>query len=188
MSTVLRGPEGNKSLPLTFSGSTGSTLSLDGPVAIGTKTPDASAALEVSATSKGLLPPQMSTVLRDLIASPADGLMIFNTDNLRTETFNGITWESVVLAPAANSAVTLAVTDRFIHLTSTDASAKAATMTSTYAGHRIVLNMLSRSSTGTYTFLIDEGTLTLDATAEVAEIYFDGTTWRSLSLLGATIV
>ena len=48
-------------------------------IGIGTATPNSSAALDVSSTSKGLLMPRMSTTLRNAIASPADGLLIYNT-------------------------------------------------------------------------------------------------------------
>ena len=46
---------------------------------IGTTTPDASAQLEVSSTSKGFLPPRMTEEQRDAIVSPATGLVIYNT-------------------------------------------------------------------------------------------------------------
>jgi hypothetical protein len=42
--------------------------------------PNASAMLDVSSTSKGLLPPRMSTAQRNAIASPADGLLVFDTN------------------------------------------------------------------------------------------------------------
>ena len=42
--------------------------------------PDASAILDVKATDLGFLPPRMTTVQRDAISSPADGLVIFNTN------------------------------------------------------------------------------------------------------------
>jgi hypothetical protein len=48
-------------------------------VGIGTTTPAASALLDVSSTTKGILPPRMTTTQRDAIASPAAGLIIFNT-------------------------------------------------------------------------------------------------------------
>lgn len=44
---------------------------------IGTTTPDASAQLEVSSTTKGFLPPRMTAEQRDAIIDPADGLVIF---------------------------------------------------------------------------------------------------------------
>ena len=42
-------------------------------------TANATAMLDVSSTTKGFLPPRMTTTERDLIASPATGLVIFNT-------------------------------------------------------------------------------------------------------------
>ncbi len=42
-------------------------------------TANASAMLDVSSATKGFLPPRMTTTERDLIASPATGLVIFNT-------------------------------------------------------------------------------------------------------------
>ena len=61
-------------------------------VGIGTTTPDASAALEIQATDKGLLPPRMTTAQRDAIANPAEGLVIFNTDANCLQWFNDIGW------------------------------------------------------------------------------------------------
>jgi hypothetical protein len=52
---------------------------LYGQVGIGTTTPDNSSALDISSTNKGLLVPRLTTSERDLIVSPAAGLMIFNT-------------------------------------------------------------------------------------------------------------
>jgi len=45
----------------------------------GTATPDASAKLELSSTTKGILIPRMTTTQRNAISSPAVGLMIYNT-------------------------------------------------------------------------------------------------------------
>ena len=59
-------------------------------VGIGTISPDASAQLEINSTTKGLLPPRMTTAQRDAISNPAIGLMIYNTDTKCTETFLGI--------------------------------------------------------------------------------------------------
>jgi hypothetical protein len=52
-----------------------------GGVRIGTAgTPDAAAALDISATGKGLLIPRMDSATRAGIATPPDGLMVFQTD------------------------------------------------------------------------------------------------------------
>ncbi len=54
-------------------------------VGIGTNTPDASAMLDVTSTTKGFLMPRMTTANRTSITSPASGLTIYNTDNQRIE-------------------------------------------------------------------------------------------------------
>jgi len=67
-----------------------------GAVGIGTSTPDASAALDVSSTSKGLLLPRLSQAQRDAIASPAAGLTIYNTDTNKLNTWNGTSWDEAL--------------------------------------------------------------------------------------------
>ena len=61
-------------------------------VGIGTTTPNASAALDVQSTSKGLLPPRMTSLQRDAISSPTPGLIIFNTDTQSLEVFTNAGW------------------------------------------------------------------------------------------------
>lgn len=77
-------------------------------VGIGTTTPNASSALDVSATNKGFLPPRVAlTGSNDAstISSPATGLMIFNTANAGTGAtlvtpglyyFDGSKWQRVI--------------------------------------------------------------------------------------------
>ena len=54
--------------------------------------PDASAILDVSSDSKGFLAPRMTTAERDAIASPAIGLIIYNTTEDCLEWWNGTIW------------------------------------------------------------------------------------------------
>lgn len=49
-------------------------------VGIGTSSPDASAALDISSSEKGLLIPRMSTAQRTAISNPANSLMVFDTE------------------------------------------------------------------------------------------------------------
>ena len=58
----------------------GFTLPALSQTGIGTTTPDPSAMLDVSSNDKGLLPPRMTEAERDAITSPADGLVIYQTD------------------------------------------------------------------------------------------------------------
>ncbi|MCU0375266.1 MAG: tail fiber domain-containing protein [Chitinophagaceae bacterium] len=58
-------------------------------VGIGTATPQASAMLDVSSTSKGLLIPRMTENQKNQIASPATGLLIWQTDGTPGFYYNG---------------------------------------------------------------------------------------------------
>src|SRR5699024_10343107 len=62
---------------------------------IGTATPDASALLDLSSTTKGLLLPRMTSLQREAIPSPVPGLMIYNTDNNCIELRTPVSWMSV---------------------------------------------------------------------------------------------
>jgi N-acetylneuraminic acid mutarotase len=61
-------------------------------VGIGTVTPDSSAVLELSGTTQGFLMPRLTTVQRDAITAPAQGLKIFNLDDLCEDTYDGSKW------------------------------------------------------------------------------------------------
>ena len=65
-------------------------------VGINTNTPDASSALEIESTTGGILIPRMTETQRDAIASPASGLMIYQTDqDFGFYFYNGTQWTSV---------------------------------------------------------------------------------------------
>jgi hypothetical protein len=59
------------------------TLHSGAQVGIGTTDPDPSAALDISSTEKGVLLPRMTQAERNAIPSPAVGLLVYQTDNLR---------------------------------------------------------------------------------------------------------
>ena len=50
-------------------------------VGINNETPDASAALDITSTTGGLLMPRMTKTQRDAISSPATGLLIYQTND-----------------------------------------------------------------------------------------------------------
>ena len=64
-----------------------------GSVGIGTATPNASAQLELSSTTKGFLPPRMTQLQRDQIPSVV-GLMIYNTTTNKPNYYNGTEWKN----------------------------------------------------------------------------------------------
>lgn len=64
-------------------------------VGIGILMPDPSSALDVSSTNKGVLIPRMTTNQRDLIATPANGLMIYNVDSNCLNYYKSNQWMSI---------------------------------------------------------------------------------------------
>jgi uncharacterized protein (TIGR02145 family) len=61
-------------------------------VGIGNASPNASAALDLTSSTQGFLPPRMTTEQRTSITSPAQGLTIFNTSLKCLEVYNGLHW------------------------------------------------------------------------------------------------
>ncbi|MCI3936345.1 hypothetical protein MQX03_03990 [Chryseobacterium aahli] len=55
------------------------SISINSQVGIGTTAPEASSILDLSSTSKGMLAPRMTTAQRIAIASPVDGLLVYDT-------------------------------------------------------------------------------------------------------------
>ena len=76
-------------------------------VGVNTTSPDNSAALHVTyiTTPKGVLIPRMTTTLRGTIPSPANGLLIFNTDNNRFEVYDlgATTWRGLLTDANVNN-------------------------------------------------------------------------------------
>jgi uncharacterized protein (TIGR02145 family) len=67
-------------------------------VGIGTATPQSSALLDITSTSKGLLPPRMTFDQKTAIVSPAMGLLIWCSNcgtNGQHQVFNGTTWTNL---------------------------------------------------------------------------------------------
>ncbi len=58
----------------------------------GTFTDIASARLAVNSTTQGFLPPRMTTTQKNAIASPATGLMVYDTTLNLISVYNGTTW------------------------------------------------------------------------------------------------
>lgn len=61
----------------------------------GDTTPTASAAFQVNSTTRGFLPPRMTTTERDAITSPAAGLMVYNTTTNKAQCYNGTAWQDL---------------------------------------------------------------------------------------------
>jgi len=94
------------------------STSTNAQIGIGTSSPDPSAKLEISSTTKGFLPPRMKRIQRDAINSPAAGLTIWCTNCGKTangvigemQVFNGAEWTNHTGGTASGQA-TLAIGD-----------------------------------------------------------------------------
>jgi hypothetical protein len=64
-------------------------------IGIGTAAPNASAMLEISSNNKGLLIPRLTSSQRNAIASPAKGLMAFDSSQNSFWYYNGSTWKEI---------------------------------------------------------------------------------------------
>jgi hypothetical protein len=105
--------------------STPGTVSVAGSLGINlVSTINASAVLQADSTTQGMLPPRMTTTQKNAIASPATGLMVYDTTLGVLSEYNGTTWLNVgtsgipvstatgtgTVTPSAVGASTVAIT------------------------------------------------------------------------------
>jgi hypothetical protein len=67
-----------------------------GTDALGSQT---SALLQLRSTTRGFLPPRMTTTQRNAIASPATGLMVYDTSVNKVSVYNGTSWRYLQYEP-----------------------------------------------------------------------------------------
>jgi hypothetical protein len=80
--------------PWTLAGT--STYNTTGNVGIGTNAPSSTAILDLSSTTQGVLIPRMTAAQKAAISSPANGLLIFQTDAPSDfYYYNGSSWTSL---------------------------------------------------------------------------------------------
>ena len=82
------------------------TFPTTGAAGIGTLTPNASSLLDITSTSKGMLIPRMTKSQRDLIGTPATGLLIYQTNNTPGfYYYDGGAWSAVTPKGGANKSL-----------------------------------------------------------------------------------
>ncbi|MBZ9650936.1 hypothetical protein [Psychroflexus montanilacus] len=79
----------------------GSTV-CNAQVGIGTESPHSSSLLDIESINKGILIPRMTTVERDAIETPAEGLQIYNITNNSTDVFSSGSWKSYLFSRESN--------------------------------------------------------------------------------------
>jgi hypothetical protein len=85
------------------------TLTMHSQVGIGTTTPNASSILDVTSTTNGILVPRLTSAQRIAIASPAQSLMVYDTDVDLYYYFSvsNNSWTAVNVGSVKNIATTL---------------------------------------------------------------------------------
>jgi hypothetical protein len=71
------------------------TIAIAQNVGIGTTMPNASAQLDISSNSKGMLIPRMTDAEKNAIVAPVQGLMVFNITTNSFQYFNGVSWSNM---------------------------------------------------------------------------------------------
>jgi hypothetical protein len=77
-------------------------LQAQNSIGIGTQSPHSSAVLDVSSTTRGLLAPRMTTAQRNGIVSPANGLLVYDTDVNSFFNYNGSAWVNLAAGGGGN--------------------------------------------------------------------------------------
>jgi hypothetical protein len=142
------------------------TLTTPGAVGVNAPSINASAVLEADSTTQGFLPPRMTTTQRNAIASPATGLIIFNTTTAQPEVYNGTAW--VAIGGSTSPLVQIAKASTIVGDGTSSTSFVATSLTKSFtgtAGHivRITVSgvgfMSTSGNTAVYTVLKDGTTL-----------------------------
>ena len=113
-------------------------------VGIGTTSPDNSSILHVESTNQGVLVPRLTTVQRNSISNPANGLLIYNKDSNKFQYNSGTSVSCIWSTVAANPAVS-ADTGNLIS-SGTDSGAYLAS--TTYMGKFIITGTGSQTISG----------------------------------------
>jgi hypothetical protein len=88
------------------------SFSIHAQVGFGTTTPDASAVVHIQDTAKGLLIPRMTTLQRNHIPNPAEGLMIYQTDSTKGfYHYDGTKWVAFASTNKQTLVLTSDITD-----------------------------------------------------------------------------
>jgi len=147
----------------------GTTVGI-GRVSIGTATANASALLDISSTTKGILWSRMTNVQMNAISSPATGLHVYNTDSLQDYQYNGSAWVKVGSTVAAGSVSSVSGTAN--RITSSGGTTPVIDIAATYVG-QTSLTTLGTVTIGTLSTGAVIGGVTMTLGSDAAnDIYY----------------
>jgi len=143
-----------------------STIITNAQVGIGTNTPDASAKLDITSSSQGLLVPRMTSSQRTSINSPATGLIVYQTDGTAGFYYNVGTAVSPNWVILLNGGSSISSSN----ITGTLPVANGGTGSTTISGIQTMLGLLSNnvaigSQAGTTNQGVNANTIAIGAAA-----------------------
>ena len=152
-------------------------------IGIGTITPDTSALLDLSSTSKGLLMPRMTSVQQTALVSPAIGLTVYNSTTGQLETnkgdgLGGTVWTGLSSVSGSNAIVS---TNSIIGITD---------LTTISATDAVVSGMTISPASGIYNvsfngqYVVNPGNATVNLTEQA--VMDLNTAYNQLSAVPAT--
>lgn len=163
-------------------------------IGIGTSSPDASAILDLSSTTKGLLLPRMTTLQQTNLVNPAIGLMIYNTSTGQIETnkgdgLGGALWMSAAIkgitAPIGTNTTQLATTAFVVANTGVYASVSGIVpITTSSLTDVLVSDMKISPPSGTYSVTFNSQ-YNNDATTSTTSVVSIGTAQAVIDLKAA---
>jgi hypothetical protein len=171
------------------------TIAGNAQVGIGTVTPNASSVLDITSTTQGMLAPRMTTTQRTAITTPAEGLLVYDTDLKSFYYYSAAAWVAITGGSSARA--------NFKRIKSTDNLAVVlATELAAGGGAKYVMTantLYEINGMVTFNFPIDLNNAYidgLDANEDIiyktSGVLFDGTTGgsiRNVTILtpGATV-
>lgn len=157
-----------------------------GNVGIGIAAPDASALLDLTSTTRGFLPPRMTTTQKNAIASPATGLIVYDITLGFLSEWNGTSWTSVSPTPSpvlvtsvSTTTVLTASTTQLVNvLADTTAGSFSVTLPSAATANQEITIKKTDSSANTVTIQAN-GSETIDGSNTQSLIV----QWQSLTMV-----
>jgi len=83
------------------------TLTEYGQLSLGTENPEGSAIMQIDDTSRGLLIPRLTTSRKNTISSPANGLLVYDTDLQAFSFYDNGTWKEITVNSTLNDYLTV---------------------------------------------------------------------------------
>jgi hypothetical protein len=115
------------------------SINNNGTISIGTASPNASALVDITSTTKGFLPPRMTSTQRAAISTPAVGLIVYQTDGTEgTYEYTSAGWRIINAAAGGGSgtvtSVSVVTANGFAGSVATATTTPAITLSTTITG------------------------------------------------------